>query len=271
MKPIREEKVGKASLRLVKAGKAYAGVVLFDGKVTSRIDGNTPDEVWEKLVREARKSSPDYFGFDGAINRFQAFFPEGFASADYFNSERKYKIEAKELLDRAVPLDAALTGSGHGDAVKSVFNKTNLLSPFENMRVKDALQSDQADQFIRGAARMASGEIKLGLSEMEKALKPHDVAKWTAVTYLPFLWRPMDHMFLKPETTKNFSERVGHAFFNEYETQLKVEVYESLLDLADTTESKVKGLGPQDRIDVQSFIWVVGNYDLECDMPNSRK
>lgn len=269
MKTIKEEKVGKVTLRLVEAGKTYAGVVLFDGKVTSRIDGDTPDEVWKELVREAGKSSPDYFGFDGARNHFLTFFPDGFSSDYYSNMERKYKLEAKELLDSTVPLEAAIDGSGHGDAIKSVFNKTNLLSPFEKMRVNDALKSDQADQFIRGAARMASGEIKLGLSEMEKALKPHDAAKWTAVTYLPFLWQPSDHMFLKPKVTKDFSERVGHPFFNNYETQLKVEVYESLLDLANTTEGQITALGPRDRIDIQSFIWVIGEYDLEADMPNS--
>lgn len=271
MKTIREEDIGKATLRVVPVGKSFGGVVILDGKVKTRIDGDDPEEIWEKLLIEAARSSPDYFGFSGARNRFLKFFPEGFSSADYLGSERKYKVEAKKQLDETVPLEAAVEGSGHGDAIKAVFNKTNLLSQFELMRLKEALQSAEADQFIRGAAKMAHGNVRVGLQEMEHALKPHDAAKWTVVTYLPFLWQPTDHMFLKPETTKNFAERVGHPFYNDYETQLNADVYESLLNLAETTELETAELHPQDRIDVQSFIWVVGNYDLENDMPDSQR
>jgi hypothetical protein len=269
MKTIREAVIGKTTLRLVEVGKRYAGVVLMNDEIISRIDGDDQDDVWQKLKAESSKSSPNYVGFDGAKNRFLKFFPGGFSSDYYVEMERDYKLEAKKFLDRHVPLESAVDGSGHGEIIKTVFNKTNLLSPFEKMRLKDALQSENGDQFIRGAARMASGEIKRGLTEMEKALKPHDAAKWTVVTYLPFLWRPTDHMFLKPEVTKDYSERVGHSFFNDYETKLNADVYESLLDLVEITEKKIEGLNPQDRIDVQSFIWTVGAYDDENDLPKA--
>jgi hypothetical protein len=36
-------------------------------------------------------------------------------------------------------------------------------------------------------------------------------------------------------------------------------VYESLLDLVAKTEANIGDLQPEDRIDVQSFIWVVGD------------
>jgi len=42
-------------------------------------------------------------------------------------------------------------------------------------------------------------------------LKPKDAAKWTVVTYLPFLWRPDTHMLLKPMVTTDFAERVDIA------------------------------------------------------------
>lgn len=100
---------------------------------------------------------------------------------------------------------------------------------------------------------------------MEQALKPHGIAKWTAVTYLPFLWKPAAHMFLKPEVTKNFASRVGHRFAHDYIPQLKPDVYGSLLDLAAETEKEIAALEPRDRIDIQSFIWVVGEYDIEAE------
>ena len=41
------------------------------------------------------------------------------------------------------------------------------------------------------------------------------------------------------------------------------EVYLSLLDLVATAECGIERLGPKDRIDVQSFIWVAGKYREE--------
>lgn len=73
-------------------------------------------------------------------------------------------------------------------------------------------------------------------------------------------------MFLKPEATRDFSERVGHRFAHEYQPAHEPVAYESLLDLADFTAAGISSLEPADRIDVQSFIWVVGKY-LEADMP----
>lgn len=261
MKTIREEKVGKTTLRLVQVDKGYAGVVLLDGKSRTRIDGGDPEEVWQKLRAQAASSSPNYFGYSGAKNRFLSFFPNGFSSCEYVKEEREYKIGAKELLDSTVPLEEALEKTGYGEAIKSVFNKTNLLSQFEKMRLNDTLSGDGADAFVKGAAKMAIGDVKAGLRDMEKALKPYDAAKWTVVTYLPYLWNPVEHMFLKPEVTKDFAERVGHPFFTDYETKLDADVYESLLDLTRTTEKEIVDLRPKDGIDVQSFIWVVGAYD----------
>jgi hypothetical protein len=79
-------------------------------------------------------------------------------------------------------------------------------------------------------------------------------------TYLPFLWRPEQHMFLKPEVTKDFAARIGHRFASDYEARLDFGVYESLLDLIDKTAVELEDLHPRDRIDVPSFIWVVVGY-----------
>jgi hypothetical protein len=64
-------------------------------------------------------------------------------------------------------------------------------------------------------------------------------------------------MFLKPEVTKDFAERVGHRFASDYEPRLDIGVYKSLLDLLQETEGQLIELQPRDRVDVQSFIWVL--------------
>jgi hypothetical protein len=74
-------------------------------------------------------------------------------------------------------------------------------------------------------------------------------------------------MFLKPEVTKDFAARVGHRFASDYEPQLDFAVYESRHDLTSKTEAELAKLKPRDRIDVQSFIWVVGGYEREPPRP----
>ena len=47
---------------------------------------------------------------------------------------------------------------------------------------------------------------------------------------------------------------------SDYDSRLDLGVSESLLDLTSKTALELAGLKPRDRIDVQSFIWVVGDY-----------
>ncbi len=265
MKTIKETKVGKTTLRLVETNTGYAGVAVLNDAVTASVDGDDQDDVWQALHVQAAKSNPSFFGFDGAKARFLRIFPDGLHDQAYLDSERAYKIAAKEKLDTTLPLKSALESSGNGEAALAVFRATNLLSPFEKTKLQDALRGPNADQFIKGAAVFASGDTKAGLSDMAQALKPHDVAKWTVVTYLPFLWQPTSHMFLKPEVTKNFAERVGHSYANDYSPELDLSVYSSLLDLANETEQQIASLKPRDHIDVQSFIWVVGEYEVDTE------
>ena len=67
-------------------------------------------------------------------------------------------------------------------------------------------------------------------------------------------------MFLKPQVTCDYAERVGHPFAHDNQSGLEVSVYESLLDLAARTRTLLEDQDPRDNIDIQSFIWVVGDY-----------
>lgn len=258
-KTIRQGNLGKRVLRLAEKDGKFFG--LSDGKVCA--EGDDPDRVWQQLLEEAGKSDPKYFGYAGARSRFSKFFPNGFRSDGYANQERNYKLAAKRKLDDNAPLEKALTGSGFGEAVLSVFRATNMLSPFEKAKLQDAFRGPNADAVIQAAAAFARCGDKNSLSHLENTLKPLDSAKWTVATYLPYLWRPEQHMFLKPEVTKDYAARVGHPFASIYEARLNFDVYASLLDLVERTSSELSDLKPRDRIDIQSFIWVVGDYQAD--------
>ena len=253
---VRQGILGKRNLRLVQKDGHFYGLV--DGEKC--VDGSDADDVWRRLHDDAGKADPRYFGYSGARSRFLKFFPNGFHSDGFLSQERNYKLAAKRKLDVTAPLAEALTGRGFGEAVLSVFRATNMLSPFEKTWVSNMLRGRDAAAFVQAAARFADNATEAALSELERVLRPHGCAKWTVATYLPFLWDPEAHMYLKPEATKDFATRVGHPLAYHYEARLKFDVYASLLDLADATSNELSDLAPRDRIDIQSFIWVVGDY-----------
>lgn len=266
MKTIRQDMIGKNTLRLVDTGKGIVGLLIAGGKQLDRIEGTDAAEVWAQLRAAVGKASDAYFGFEGARARFLQFFPDGFRSPAFEGDERGsygergYKLRAKAKLDEAAPLDEALTGTGYGEAVLSAYRATNLLSPFEKTRLDPVLRGPDADAFIQAAAAFAMGDVAPALDRMESILAKHDNAKWTVATYLPFLWRPEEHMFLKPVVTQDFAERVGHPFVHDYTPALEPEVYASLLDMMAVTKAELADLQPRDNIDLQSFVWTVGEY-----------
>lgn len=259
---IREEPYGDAQLRLLqsKAG-GYKGIVLKKGGgILGPFAGADAKDLWGCLQREALKAGRAYVGFDGARARFLHFFPNGFADARYLAKERQYKLKAKAQLDAVAPLDSAVSGTGFGAAALDAFRGTNLLI-HETIDVPPLLRSPSADAFVRAAAAFTRGAGLSALQEMRGLAQPFDCAKWTVLTYLPFLWRPDVHMFLKPTITRDFAACVGHRFARDYASDLDITVYDSLLDLAARTRAELAPLAPRDGIDVQGFMWVVGAYD----------
>ncbi len=262
---IEDEHWGEFTVRLVRRDNGrFDGIVYrkHEDKV-ARVTGDldeTEVDVRERLKKMALRQNPDWIGYDGAMAFFRNQFRKGFQDDDYLKMERNYKLAAKQKLDELVPLDAALEGDGLAELALRVFQGTNLLSPFELMKVKDVLSGRQGDSFVQGAAAFAAGDMEAGLRSMVSAARPCEAAKWTVVTYLPFLWKPDVHMFLKPEVTKLFATRVGHEFALSYRADLDLDVYRCLLDLVAHTNEAISDLRPLDHVDVQSFVWVVGEY-----------
>lgn len=261
-KSLPDEKVGKATLRIVMAGPVYRGFILRDGKGGEVLENADLDRLRHDLREEAGKSDPSYWGFDGAISRFRSFNPMGFADPKYAEEERAYKVRASELLCALLPVERGLNATAEeaGSLAKMV-SKTNLLAhQHEQQHMRTILCGNLGQKLVRASAEIALGDVESGLRALTALGQSVGRISWPVATYLPFLWEPRSNMFLKPEVTQDFARRVGHGFAEEYEGNLEPDVYASLLDLVRSTEDKIVALGPQDRIDVQGFIWVVGKY-----------
>ena len=61
----------------------------------------------------------------------------------------------------------------------------------------------------------------------------------------------------------------GHPFAYDYSPALDPEVYTSLLDLMAKAYVAVTDLEPRDNIDLQSLVWVVGDYKEGDGSPES--
>ena len=259
LKTLRDAPVGKTRLRLLAGPDGYVGVLLPPGGAMRRFEGDDPEALWRKLLAEVGRAHPDYFGFDGAMARFRSYFPGGFSDPDYAATERAYKDQAVQKIGQILSLDQARVGGAEACAAAvRAFQATNLVFPVEKARIKDVLSGPQGDAFLTGAVSFAEGDVAGGLAAMIAAIKATSSASWPMLTYLPYLWRPDHHMFLKPQVTCDFADRVGHPFSRDYAQGLVPAVYDSLLDLAAETQREIAALAPRDLIDVQSFIWVVG-------------
>ena len=135
-----------------------------------------------------------------------------------------------------------------------------MATPIEKTRVQALLRSPDGLAYLNAVVDLADGKASVALPRLDALMRKHGQPSWPCATYLPFFWKPHDAMFLKPQVTQMFAERVGHRFVNDYDARLNADTYNSLLDLAAECEREIADLKPQDRIDVQSLIWVVGDY-----------
>ena len=260
MKRVFNETIGDAKLVIGEQDGGYIGTLWRQGKQAETLESENLEQLKVQLRNLAGKLHPDYVGIEGAKARFRSFFPEGFEDLHYLEKERAYKVKAREKLLESAPLEKAIEADADvSEACRKALG-TNLLSRFEAARIMELLRSKEGPAFVRAAAAFTIDPSQASLNSMERALLPHGRASWPLVTYFPYLWAPDTQMFLKPEATMDFAVRIGHHFSRSYESALKVEVYHSLSELAASTQADISDLHPQDRIDVQSFIWVVGAY-----------
>jgi hypothetical protein len=207
------------------------------------------------------RSAPGFWGYEDARTPFLADFPNAFQDDDYVGRERAYKEVARSFIRENIPIEAARNATpAHCELANKAFANTNMATPIEKTRVKALLLSPKGPAYLAAAAELAEGNAALALPKLDQLMREHGQPSWPCATYLPFFWRSDAAMFLKPQITKDFAERVGHSFVHDYDARLNGETYASLLDLAEECELEIGSLQPKDRIDVQSFIWVVGEY-----------
>lgn len=81
---------------------------------------------------------------------------------------------------------------------------------------------------------------------------------WPVSTILPFLADPSRFVLLRPEVTKQAADR--YPFDLMYDPEANSRTYKRLMILSDILLGVLKPLGARDYMDVQAFIWTVGEH-----------
>lgn len=207
--------------------------------------------------------------------KFLRFFPRGFRDGTYVDWERGYKWKAHqdweaELGRRrfASLLRRKQFGEVAATAVR-IESRTNLLFSFEKMALRDAVKAPA------GAHHFADGlyEFLHGRGTLERRFerwcgvveglprRQTRVFTWPVVTVFGFIAEPRTHVFLKPNVTRKAASEYGFDF--RYESRPSWSTYESLLEFARVVGRDLRDLRPRDRIDIQSFLWVLGSDEYD--------
>jgi hypothetical protein len=203
--------------------------------------------------------------------KFLYYFKKGYSDPTYILWERQYKLDAHFQFQQALSkreYERLLLAKKYSEialmAVR-VESRTNLLFSFEKMALRDAVKpANGAKAFAHGLYEYIYGRKSLqqrfnDFSEVISGLprKQTRVHTWPLQTVFGFIANPQEHIFLKPRVTQIAAKKYGFDF--QYRSRPNWESYKSLLDFAEQVRRDTNDLKPQDYIDLQSFIWVMGS------------
>jgi hypothetical protein len=232
-----------------------------DGHLRRIETRSPPSSLVPKFLRPAG-------AMEKAKRKFLRVFPGGFRDETYLAWERDYKWEAhkewEEHLNPAAFRAQLLDGAYQDIAARAVKIESgrSLLFSFEKMALRDAVRGEAgARRFSEGlyAFLHGSGPLEQRFPAWVSAIeglprKQTRVLTWPLVTVFGFIAQPDQHIFLKPNTTKEAARKIGLPF--DYVSRPNWATYRNYLDLAAAVRREIRGMRPRDMIDIQSFLWV---------------
>jgi hypothetical protein len=222
-----------------------------------------------------RRTTLARWTFEEALEHFIRAYPGGFHDPNYARRERDWKWAKHELWrDTVSPGGIATLAKASPDSAANLIEKMMrtkypMLHPQgEIVPMRDAVHRPEFTARYFSALGDLLDAPSLGSTAFDNyvgaltslpLIGNGNLAKWTIVTFIPFLAQPSRHMFLKPGRTKEITRRLGVNIL--YSATPKWDTYERLLTFSNDLLEFLKPHGARDMIDVQSFIWAVtGDY-----------
>lgn len=203
--------------------------------------------------------------------KFLYYFKKGFTDQKYIDWERQYKLDAHFQFQQnlsKVTYQRMLTARKYSEIALTavrIESRTNLLFSFEKMALRDAVKPPEGASafalglydYVYGSGSLKERFEKFSLVIASLPRKQTRVHTWPLQTVFGFLANPQEHIFLKPRVTQVAADKYHYEFL--YKSKPNWETYQSLLGFAEQVRTDNADLKPQDLIDLQSFLWVMGS------------
>jgi len=227
------------------------------------VEGEEARDVWlDSLNLDPDTAGTRYLGPQNAMEAFQEKFPGGFQGASYLEEERAPKLAAQELAVKLLdaPVLGALLDQGDfekvGAAALRVMGKTNLVFPSDRLVLSKALKlPDNPERFARGLHDQLYGDDTpdVRFKRFADVLSAMGAARWTLVTYFPFIRFPAEYMVVKPSLTQAAAALC--RFDLAYRPGPNRATYGRVLAFAGVLRETLSELEPVDMFDIQAFMW----------------
>lgn len=225
----------------------------------------TLEEVETEIKQKVLEKSHDFLNLNEALKLFRKHFPQDFGSPKYIEAERDYKLKAATQAQETLTASALKQWIDSKSteplvaALKKVMNSTNICSPFEKTRFSEFLLTEgSAVAFAQHLVKLLYGDnFDAAFGDFAEYLKTTNLRSWPIATYYPYLVKPQEHIFLKPEIYQRCAYRLGYN--DSYESQVNPETYRAQYRMAHDLLSKLKPHGAKDMIDVQSFMYAIAS------------
>lgn len=249
--------VGAGAKRL---SKSFAKLEIAEG-------GTAKHRLLDNLIETSQIGGASYVTLAAAIERFLAIHPGGMESKDFVKEEREASIRGHQfciqLLDQA-ELAGLIAGGRYQDIcdrARHIESGTNLLTKSDKTALYGALDQPLSQKtFSLGLADLLYGTD----SEEERfkrflhTLNLLEINKWPIATLFGFIRFPQERAFIKPTVIQNAAK--AFCWRINYKPEPNWRTYVAVLRLYNHIRTSLleEGMMPRDLIDVQSFIWSIG-------------
>ena len=221
----------------------------------------------DNLIATSEIGSGDFVTVPMAIERFMENYPEGFEDPGFIKVARDANLRGHKFSAQLLSQEelSRLIGEGSFEAVcdraRHVESTTNLLTKSERKVLHEALESPACQKLFS----LALVDLLYG-TETEEARFKHflrtlgilHLNKWPFATLFSFIRYPQQSVFIKPSAIQNAAKALCWRI--NYKPEPNWKTYDAVLRLYSYVRTNLleEGMMPRDLIDLQSFIWSVG-------------
>lgn len=221
----------------------------------------------DNLIEASQINSADYVTPAMAIKRFLAIHPDGFAAPRFLKEERDASVRAHQFCIQLLgeteisELIAERRYQDVCDRARHIESVTNLLTKSEKTAFYSVLDipiSQKTFSVSLAALLYGTDSEEERFKGFSRALDLLGINRWQYATLFGFIRFPQERAFIKPTVIQNAAK--AFCWRINYKSEPNWRSYAAVLRLYNHLRTSLveEGLMPKDMIDVQSFIWSVG-------------